>query len=60
MAEEVTLKVNVQTGEAVNNLGKLEKATKDVTSTVDKTGKGTQNGVVRRCPAPVRSLREIV
>ena len=39
MAEEVSLKVNVQTGEAVSNLGNLEKATKGVTKSTQQAAK---------------------
>lgn len=39
MAEQVTLNVNVETGEAVKNLGDLEKATKSVGKTTQQAAK---------------------
>lgn len=42
MAEEITLKVNVETGKAVTNLGNLEKATKGVTQATKQADAGAE------------------
>tara|TARA_Y100000034_G_scaffold54331_1_gene66585 strand:+ start:4633 stop:7119 length:2487 start_codon:yes stop_codon:yes gene_type:complete len=42
MAEEITLKVNVETGKAVTNLGNLEKATKGVTKATKQADQGAE------------------
>lgn len=43
MAEQVTLNVNVETGEAVKNLGDLEKATKGVTKSTEQAAKSADS-----------------
>ena len=42
MAEEITLKVNVETGKAVTNLGNLENATKGVTQATKQADAGAE------------------
>lgn len=43
MAEQVTLNVNVETGEAVKNLGDLEKATKGVAKSTEQAAKSADS-----------------
>lgn len=43
MAEQVTLNVNVETGEAVKNLGDLEKATKGVSKSTEQAAKSADS-----------------
>ena len=67
MAEEVTLKVNVETGKAVNNLGNLEKATKGVTKATQQADKGAEtleqqfdslNKEIKESPVNIRRMNK--
>jgi len=67
MAEEITLKVNVETGKAVTNLGNLEKATKGVTQATKQADKGaetleqqfdTLNKEIKEGPVNIRRMNK--
>jgi hypothetical protein len=67
MAEEITLKVNVETGKAVTNLGNLEKATKGVTKATKQADQGaatleqqfdTLNKEIKEGPVNIRRMNK--
>jgi len=67
MAEEITLKVNVETGKAVTNLGNLEKATKGVTKATKQADQGaetleqqfdTLNKEIKESPVNIRAMNK--
>lgn len=67
MAEEITLKLNLETGKAVTNLGNLEKATKGVTQATKQADKGaetleqqfdTLNKEIKEGPVNIRRMNK--
>lgn len=67
MAEQVTLNVNVETGEAVKNLGDLEKATKGVAKSTEQAAKSADtledrfdqlNKEIKEGPVNIRAMNK--
>ena len=67
MAEQVTLNVNVETGEAVKNLGDLEKATKGVSKSTQQAAKSADtlegrfdqlNKEIKEGPVNIRKMNK--
>lgn len=67
MAEKIALELDVQTGKAVSNLGELEKATKQLNKTIDKSDKETQtlqqqfdalNKEIEEAPVNIRAMNK--
>tara|TARA_R100000908_G_scaffold30764_1_gene13862 strand:+ start:16807 stop:18900 length:2094 start_codon:yes stop_codon:yes gene_type:complete len=67
MAEKIALELDVQTGKAVSNLGDLEKATKQLNKTIDKSEKETQtlqqqfdslNKEIEEAPVNIRAMNK--
>ena len=67
MAEKIALELDVQTGKAVSNLGDLEKATKQLNKTIDKSDKETKtlqqqfdslNKEIEEAPVNIRAMNK--